>query len=130
MQRAPLAAQVLVERGHVRSQLRAGCRGPHEEPEHLVEGLSGDLLGASNVQQLQLKLGQLVWHECDCLKVVVVKPAAPYDAMTKLSFAPADRGAQACKEAHEEACLLHESAFGKHGQEVVHVQPGLARKRC
>ena len=48
--------------------------------------------------------------------------------MAELSFAPAYGGMDAGKEADQEACLLDKGAFGKHGQEVVHIQPGLVRE--
>ena len=89
--------------------------------------LASDLFSARYLKQLLLKFGQLVRDKRDGLEVEIILPAAPSDAVPELSFAPANWRAQACQEADQKACLLHESLLGEHGEQVVYVEPGLAR---
>ena len=61
-QRTALAAQVLVQRSHIRAELWARGSGPHEKSQELFQSLARDFLSASNFKELLLTLGELVWN--------------------------------------------------------------------
>ena len=116
----------------MRPELRASCGRPHEQPQKLLEGFASDFGGARHLQQLLLELSKLVWEERDSLEVKIVLPAAPVDAVPKLGLAPAHRRVQAREKADQQAGLFHERLFGKHGEQVIHIQPcfvGVASKQ-
>ena len=127
VQGAALAAQVFVERRHVGPKLGTSGGCPHEQPQQLLQGFAGSLGGACDLEQLLLKLGQLVRKERDNLEVQVVLPTAPVDAVPELGLAPTNWRVQACEQADEEASLLDECLFGQYGQQVVDIKPSLVR---
>ena len=127
VQSPALAAQVFVERRHVWPQLGASGGCPHEKTQQLLEGFASDFGSACNFEQLLLKFGELVREKRDGFKVQVVLPTAPIDAVPELGLAPANRRVQACEQANQEAGLFHKGLFGQHGEQIVHIKPGLVR---